>query len=165
MFKQRDVRSTTKLARQINYIFEILKRIEDQITTIIGGSGGVSTITGEWVDNSDPENPTINRPYSTYVALLTQTGTSAPTAIVLENTLGVTPTFTYNGAGQYKINVALANLNKVFYTMPNKAQFDLCEAKVQSIDSAGFNLRSIDDTGANLNGLMENTPIEIRIYP
>jgi hypothetical protein len=36
--------------------------------------------------------------------LLSQSGTSAPTAIVLENTLGVTPTFTYNNAGDYTID-------------------------------------------------------------
>jgi hypothetical protein len=42
-------------------------------------------------------------PYKVYTALLSQSGTSAPTAIVLENTLGVTPTLTYNNVGDYTI--------------------------------------------------------------
>ena len=38
-------------------------------------------------------NRVVNPGYKIYRALLTQSGTSAPTAIVLENTLGVIPTF------------------------------------------------------------------------
>jgi len=41
--------------------------------------------------------------YKKYVALITQDGTNAPTAIVLENTLGFTPTFTRVYAGVYQI--------------------------------------------------------------
>jgi hypothetical protein len=41
--------------------------------------------------------------YKKYVALITQDGTNAPTAIVLENTLGFTPTFTRLYAGVYQI--------------------------------------------------------------
>lgn len=39
----------------------------------------------------------------TYKALLTQTGTDAPTATVLVNTLGITPVFARSGTGQYTI--------------------------------------------------------------
>lgn len=40
-----------------------------------------------------------------YKALLTQSGTSAPVATVLVNTLGVTPTFSYVGVGDYRLIV------------------------------------------------------------
>lgn len=40
-------------------------------------------------------------PYKVYTALLSQTGTNAPVAIVLENTLGATITWTRSMAGQY----------------------------------------------------------------
>ena len=43
------------------------------------------------------------RPYKVYTALLSQSGTNAPTAIVLENTLGFTPTFTYSSVGSYDV--------------------------------------------------------------
>ena len=41
------------------------------------------------------------RPYKVYTALLSQTGTNAPTATVLENTLGVTITWTRMMSGQF----------------------------------------------------------------
>jgi hypothetical protein len=41
------------------------------------------------------------RPYKVYTALLTQTGTNAPVATILENTLGVTITWYRDSAGTY----------------------------------------------------------------
>ena len=60
-------------------------------------SSGIESITGDFVNNTDPLNPIIEdpRPYKVYTALLSQSGTNAPTAIVLENTLGVDVSFTY----------------------------------------------------------------------
>ena len=43
------------------------------------------------------------RPYRVYTALLSQTGTDAPTAIVLENTFPFEPVFRYEGVGFYSI--------------------------------------------------------------
>lgn len=42
----------------------------------------------------------------TYVALLTQTGTDAPVATVLENTLGGAVVWSYGGAGSYEGTLA-----------------------------------------------------------
>ncbi len=42
-------------------------------------------------------------PYKSYHALLSQTGTAAPTAKVLLNTLGVVPVLSRTGLGDYKI--------------------------------------------------------------
>ena len=44
----------------------------------------------------------IAKPYKVYTALLTQTGTNAPVATVLENTLGITISFSYTTVGRYK---------------------------------------------------------------
>lgn len=41
-----------------------------------------------------------------YRALITQSGTSAPTALVLENTLGGDPTFSYDGVGNYTMDLS-----------------------------------------------------------
>ncbi len=49
----------------------------------------------------------VSSPYKVYTALLTQTGTSAPTATILKNTLGVTPTFTYTTNGDYDITTSV----------------------------------------------------------
>lgn len=50
--------------------------------------GGVETVTGNLVDNSDPLNPVVSLPYLVYTALWYQNGTSAPTVTILQNTLG-----------------------------------------------------------------------------
>jgi len=56
-------------------------------------------------------------PYKVYTALLTQSGTNPPVAIVLENTLGGTPVWTRDSAGNY--NATLSGVfteNKTFVT-------------------------------------------------
>jgi len=45
---------------------------------------------------------TVDGQPKVYRALLTQTGTDAPVATVLENTLGGTPVWTYQGVGIYR---------------------------------------------------------------
>jgi hypothetical protein len=47
-------------------------------------------------------------PYKVYTALLTQTGTDAPVATVLENTLGGTVVWSYLGIGFYSANLSNA---------------------------------------------------------
>jgi hypothetical protein len=59
------------------------------------------------------------RPYKVYVALLTQAGTDAPVATVLENTLGGTVVWTRSDAGVYIGTLASAfTENKTFVTPP-----------------------------------------------
>jgi len=66
------------------------------------GCNITSTTKGEKGD----ANSAANLGYKVYTALLTQTGTDAPTAIILQNTLGGIPTFTYETVGDYKIILA-----------------------------------------------------------
>ena len=84
------------------------KRIVDlynKLKNLPSGGGGVQTISGDFVDNTDPLNPILNdpRPYKVYTALLNQSGTDAPVATVLENTLDYIPTYVYGGVGTYSI--------------------------------------------------------------
>jgi hypothetical protein len=51
-------------------------------------------------------------PYRVYTALLTQVGTNAPTATILENTLGLTPNFEYANSGTYVWQFYTGTLNK-----------------------------------------------------
>lgn len=80
-------------------------------TTISGGTiyGDGSNLTG--VSGSS---------YKVYTALLTQTGTTAPVATVLENTLGGTLVWSRNDAGDYlgTLNGAFLNENE-FFTFNN----------------------------------------------
>lgn len=51
--------------------------------------------------------------YKTYKALLTQSGTDAPVATVLDNSLGLSVTYEYDGNGQY-----FALLSKELFNSP-----------------------------------------------
>ena len=52
--------------------------------------------------SSEPVDP---RPYKVYTALLTQSGTNAPVATVLENTTGLNITYGYSLVGKYSISL------------------------------------------------------------
>lgn len=53
------------------------------------------------VDGAIPDS----RPYKVYTALLSQSGTDAPTAVVLENTLGAVPVWSRTEAGTYRVTL------------------------------------------------------------
>jgi len=108
------------------------------------------------------------RGYKVYTALLTQSGTDAPTAIVLENTIG-NIVWTRQAAGDY-----IATLSNAFVL--NKT---ICLAYANQIDSQGvpylyyferINISSLSlqtgnsNTTSNEDGLIINIPFEIRVY-
>ena len=109
------------------------------------------------------------RPYKVYTALLIQTGTSAPIATVLENTLGGVVTWNYVSVGFYQGSLSSAfTLGKtaVFMntTMPNSQFIGF----VNSVNSIG--VRTYDTSAVPFtltDGKMPNTSytsIEIRVY-
>jgi len=95
-----------------------------------------------------------------YVALLTQTGTSAPTAIVLENTLG-NITFSYFQTGKYTVTATgLLTLNKTTVITGGAV------CAIDTLTANGFNLSSYSmPPVANANGILNNSTIEISVYP
>jgi hypothetical protein len=104
------------------------------------------------------------RPYKVYTALLTQTGTDAPTAIVLENTLGFVPNWQYINIGTYTINNALFTNNKttvnVFLNVNgNSYSFP------STVTTANVTIHSVFLSDFTyLDGVLNNTAIEIRVY-
>ena len=100
--------------------------------------------------------------YDVYTAILTQTGTSAPTATVLENTLGGTVVWTYNAEGSY-----IGTLTGAF-TADKTAIF------TGGFDGFYFSYRgsantvtilTYDETLTLANDYLNKNPIEIRVYP
>jgi hypothetical protein len=103
--------------------------------------------------------------YLVYTALLTQSGTDAPVATVLENTIG-TVSYSYNDLGWYS-----ANCTSCFTD-------DKSIAIVQNVEgttaitfiSGGFSstsqlyIYSLDD-GINADDVLVDRWIEIRVYP
>lgn len=93
--------------------------------------------------------------YTVYRALLTQSGTNAPVATVLENTLGFTPTWVRSGAGFYYVDnaqiLAAGAANKLFYQsgcsvrIPNSGDFHYMDFKWDS-DVPQLQLLTSDET-------------------
>lgn len=110
-------------------------------------------------------------PYKVYSGLISQSGTNAPTLVVLQNTLGqtVTPN-AYNLPGRYSLSVSgniLLN-NKTWYTITNDnnnrtifyidKSNSLGNTSIVTIDTYSFNTAGFAD------GALQSTPFEIRVY-
>lgn len=133
-------------------------------------SVNIKTINGSSILGAG--NLTINSAtnYKVYVALLTQTGTNAPTAIVLENTLGGTVVWTRQSQGSY-----YGTLNGVF-----SLDKTTCFMQGNSLSAGGLimnyltarwtdnsvfvNTSVIDTTPTAQDALLTKVPIEIRVY-
>ena len=71
--------------------------VSNGTNTTYGGSAALKAMQ-QWYTMEDVTNTV--RPYKVYSAFISQNGTSAPTAVVNENTIG-TMTITRNGTGSY----------------------------------------------------------------
>jgi hypothetical protein len=156
--------------------FGHLNEIVDAITElqeIPPGSGIASVVAGDniTVDDTDPLNPIVNakwptQSYKVYIALLNQSGETAPTAIELENTLGAI-TFGYNNEGRYSIlctNLFTYEKTAIFVSPLNNASTEAVSVINEAGSSEYFFDTFIIATAAFGNGLLQNTAIEIRVY-
>jgi hypothetical protein len=102
-------------------------------------------------------------PYKKYVATVKQTGTSNPVVTVLENTIG-TIVWTRDGVGQYigTLSTAFPTDTKTFTLVGKSNQnfFDLFRLNNDEVA-----LLSADTTNTLDDELLQDTAIEIRVYP
>lgn len=105
------------------------------------------------------------RPYLVYTALISQSGTSAPTEIVLENTLGATATWSRSAAGTYQASfssaVLTANKTAVFVTKQITGFTDVV------VSANSNNTASIDvvvSNGTLRDSELNKASLEIRVY-
>ena len=110
-----------------------------------------------------------SRPYKVYTALLTQSGTSAPTAIVLENTLGGTVVWTRSGVGSYVATLTGAFvLNKTSFSAtvngtpipPSTSSVNIYGNRA-TVDTIAVS--TVTNTGF-ADGTISPAYIEIRVY-
>lgn len=107
-----------------------------------------------------------------YIALLTQSGTSAPTAVVLKNTLGGTVVWTRGGVGDYVATLTGAfTANKTilnpqslptFFDGLGYVSFDF-NARRLSANQIQFYTTEIG--GSDADALLTETSITIEVYP
>lgn len=149
---------------------EIINQIADYIQANPGGGspgGGVESVTAGDASitvGGTATDPTVKLPYLVYTALLSQTGTNAPTAIVLKNTLGEI-TFTRDATGIYSANSEMLytegkrmafmmnNFNQRYGLMAYFYSVSVCEIRVS------------DDGQTLTDDALLDTPFEIRVYP
>ena len=103
---------------------------------------------------------TYNLGYTVYTALLTQAGTAAPVATILQNTTGGTLTWTRQSAGNYTVTASAA-----LFTVNKTIVF----GNHGSVNTQGdFNWNRASDTTITLNvgadAKLANGSFEIRIY-
>jgi len=118
------------------------------------------------------------RPYKVFTALLTQSGTNAPIATVLENTLG-NIVWSYSSVGSYQATLTGAFTSKTFFYIFSEASYNsvpqIYSQKIRTLTRITNDIVSIDQIGLNFTAGVyssaggennfTNVPIEIRVYP
>jgi hypothetical protein len=126
-------------------------------------NGAKSIMT--WVGNGSTTTPSFEAQPKKYVALLTQTGTSAPVATVLENSLGGTVVWTRSVAGYYvaTLNGAFpSDKTALFPGSPNSTTSQIALVDENQPNQVGL---STSINGVNTDGQLSNTAVMIIVYP
>ena len=121
-----------------------------------------SLVTKGYVDSK--------KPYKVYTALLSQSGTASPTSIELENTFGITATFSYISTGHYELYLTgQLTSGKTFIVNgcpdqdPIGGNFGIFITEY--LNTTRIKLSTVDDGGTFYDDGLNNTSIEIRVYP
>jgi len=108
------------------------------------------------------------RPYKVYSALLTQTGTAAPVATVLENNLGATIVWTRDAGGEYAATASSAVFteNKTALLVGNgNATWDVLSTFCANWQTTTLiQYTSIGASTMGEDSIYVNTLVEIRVY-
>ena len=127
-----------------------------------------SLVTKGYVDSK--------KPYKVYTALLSQSGTASPTSLELENTLGYSPIFSYSSTGYYELSVPNPMVSMVLFTSGKTFIVNGCPDQgpiggnfgifiTEYLNTTTIRLSTMDDNGSVYDGMLNNTSIEIRVYP
>ena len=123
----------------------------------------VSVYNGATYD-SRKVNSDYLKPYKVYAALITQSGTSAPTVTVLENTIG-TIVWTRTAAGNYS-----GTLTGAFTASKTFSQLTLSLTDPQAIGYTKRNsgdvvvVRTYDSSTVGKDSTLVDASLEIRVY-
>ena len=133
-----------------------------------------TNVTVSQSQNEITINSTGGRPYTSYTALLSQTGTNAPVATILENTTGNTIVWTRTNTGMYRgtWGTAVSDVNKLYFAPAfGQLKNQTVVINIYSATTTQFQLSTQDTQGGALGtGVLADeallrTGVEIRIYP
>jgi hypothetical protein len=100
-----------------------------------------------------------------YVALLGQTGTSAPSATIIQNTLSGTPVWSRESTGIYVLTLASEfTANKTTVLMNNSVVDTALTAYSNSVNTVAVSTK-IASTNVAKDGALFNATIRIEVYP
>ena len=106
-------------------------------------------------------------PYLVYTAKVSQSGTNAPTTVVMQNTLG-TFTITRSNVGAYEFSCAaftgFSVFGKVAVFLTNSSSSSFASAQYVPPISA-VQIITASSGGGNADGVLSNATLEIRVYP
>ena len=108
-------------------------------------------------------NPTVG--YSSYVALITQINTDAPTAKILQNTTGATLTWGRTSAGVYTVtsNIAVFTADKTI-VFANCGNDDTAQGDPDIIWARTSSTVLTVTASSGLNNVLTDGSFEVRIY-
>jgi len=131
-------------------------------------TGGL--VEGQLYINNEREVKTVVATYvgkRVYKALISQSGTNAPTAVILENTLGEVPTFSYAATGRYRLltSASILDINKINII----CQFAACAKVSFRVESTTSLLMQLfDDTFTRVDDLIPSgidvSTLTIEVY-
>ena len=106
--------------------------------------------------------------YKVYTALLTQTSTNAPTAVVLDNTIG-TIVWTRNSNGNYSgtLTGAFISSKTALFIQDNVTLSSIAvspaDVWIERTDANTVNVYTMNSSNL-IDNVLNNTTIEIRVY-
>lgn len=117
----------------------------------------------EIIDNLNGTGAAGSGSYKKYVAILSQSGTNPPVAIVLENTLGATVSYNYAGAGLYygELSASVLTEGKTVIFIGNEADVS---TRAYRNDADTFQIDTLDTSLVTANNMLFTTALEIRVY-
>lgn len=148
---------------------QYISDVSAEFTEVLPTGSSYIRVIGHMVQDRilyfNPEISQDPRPYKVYTAWITQTGTNAPTATVLENTLGQTITWSYNGVGSFTTNDIIGGTSENLWVNVTKQSFgnDLNAEEHNTGGASAIYLSQGSFLGGAVNGLQKGY-IEIRLY-
>ena len=126
------------------------------------GTDAERAVTPEGLAAAIANNQGIKR----YVALLTQTGTDAPVATVLENTLGEVPVWSRDDVGEYFLtasgNIFVQDKTAILIGSPSSGAGNQALAMWQSVTQIFV---AVYSGGGVADGFLADTILKVEVYP
>lgn len=100
-----------------------------------------------------------------YKALITQSGINAPTAIVLENTLGEVPTFEYNSTGIYSLKTTVDKFDAAKTLVSITERTNGIFTFIIVLSDVWIRIGTANVGGSYVDGALNKTSVTIEVYP